>query len=116
MKKIITLMILFQIGINSSYSQVAVKLDMDEPAPFAGVLLKESKVKDLYKKELKVIKLKDLADTNNRRAEYYKEESIMRKKQLESERTYSTFKSIGYFILGAILTGAATKVALESAR
>jgi hypothetical protein len=107
----------------TSNAQDIVPLNKGEVAPFTGALVPPDRLNDMRKtdEELRITKkqivqYKDLQIVNAQRMEYYKGTVKDYQEELSEERTKSTIKSAGYFLLGALLTGLATKIAIESAK
>ena len=114
--KNLTLMICLIISITSSFAKETIFINEGTTAPFSGILMTEERAAKAMKAEKKVLTLQDLRITDNKIIEYYKDEAKQTKRLLDQERTTSTFKAIGYFVLGSLLTGLAAKVAIESTR
>lgn len=118
-----TSLLMITLIISHANSQDIVKLNQGEVAPFTGALvspdrLNEFRITDEEHKIAKkqIIQFKDLQIVNDQRIDYYKSTTEEYKEELSEERTKSTIKSAGYFLLGALLTGLATKVAIESTK
>ena len=103
----------------SIYAQDAIALKKDEPAPFAGVLLNNSKAQELYRKS-EELKLNKLIMESYDKSLALKESSIKinqdsidvllkrnddLSKQLNSSRSMNNWERIGWFGLGVIISG-----------
>lgn len=59
---------------------------------------------------------KQLIKLNNEEIEFYKVQSQSRSKELNKAETRRFYSNVGYFVLGVVITGFATKVAIEASR
>ena len=66
--------------------------------------------------ELQNMKLKDLAAINDQRIDLYKQEVKEVRADLSSSQRKTILYSVGYFVLGVLVTGFAAKAAIESTR
>lgn len=115
--------IIFYMSIGFAFGQQQVILNKGDLAPYDGILSDKEQMKQ-YREinennkrlEKQNIKLKDLVIVNEKKADFFKEEMEQYKTEASIERTRSFWSKVGYFALGAVLTGVAAKVAIESTR
>lgn len=122
LKKLIVLITISIFSINS-IAQDVVRIEKGEKAIFAGALVSEKKLNDLRQNEekrvlleKKVLKMEDLGLLSEEKLDIYRNRVYNVEKELSKSNRRTFWSNIGYFALGAILTGFATKVAIESGR
>lgn len=105
------------------FAQDIVELNKGDAAPFRGALVSPEQMQefrqineDKKRVDLQNIKLKDLADVNEQRIDFYKSEVKNVQNQFARERTKHFFEKIGYFALGVVVTSVAAKAAIEASR
>jgi hypothetical protein len=108
--KIQILILTLIISIQSSFAQNAVKITKGSKSPFSGVVLKESTFNGLVKSDKKVLKLEDLSIVQDELIDYHKYEASAYRKELIKEKIGNNLTSIGYFVLGVLVTSFAFKV------
>jgi len=98
-------------------------LKKGDQAPFDGILSNQEQMAKFRKTdeqnkllEQQNIKLKDLADISDQRIELYKQEVKTVREDLSSSQRKTFWSSVGFFALGAVITGLCAKVAIESTR
>lgn len=99
------------------------KVKTNDPAKCDGWFVKEEKMQEIAKDKQQAdlvrkenILLKDLSYTNERIIEFEKNRSNSLQKELSWEQTKSNWKSMGFFVLGVVLTGVASYAAIQSTR
>jgi len=111
-KSLSILLIISSLISNLSFAEEAVLLSKGEAAPYSGALLPVDKLQELRKAYLE-------KDSLSRSIELYKSNELLYTKKVDvlseqndrlaktayEERNMSTLEKIGYFGLGAILTG-----------
>ena len=103
--KNILMMILTTILIsNTAFAQNSVTLNEGDIAPFKGHLVKKERLEKLVKAEKSNIVLKDLRVTQEVLIEYHREDAMVQREKLSKAKFDSNLKSVGYFVLGAVIT------------
>ena len=104
-------------------SQDIVALEKGEVAPFSGALVPPEKLNEMRKVDEELVitrkqitSFKELNAVNEEKIDFYRVTASDYRDELRSERTKNVFKNAGYFLLGALLTGVATKVAIEASK
>jgi hypothetical protein len=120
---IIILICLIFITTECVKAQTLVKLEKDTPAPFTGVLVDQTQMKEfraidtrLKLMETQNSSLKELNLRLEDRITYYRKESSSRDAELTRVKFKSFWTNVGYFTLGVLITSFAAKAAIESTR
>ena len=100
-----------------------VVLKKGQPAPFDGIISDAKQMKEFRQlkennKNLKKVKLKleDLAYVRDRKIKFFEQESDQYRTSLRRTQFRSFWSNIGYFTLGVIVSGLASKAAMETIR
>lgn len=99
------------------------KVAQGNPAPCSGWHVSEPQMQDFAKQTDQLQLAKDMNKVNEQlirlnetEIEYFRNKSVVRGKELEKAETRRFWSNLGYFALGVVLTGVATKAAIESAK
>ena len=107
------LILLVMLISSSAFAQNAVKLDKDQVAPFAGVLVTEEKIVELDKAKRSNILLRELGVTKDAIIEYYKDDAALQRRRLSTAKFNSFLANTGYFVMGVVLASIAFKINKE---
>lgn len=109
--KYLSILLLFSLSVNALADE-AVYLNKSDPAPFAGYLLTPDKATKVYNLNLELQseqKINSLMmqeqDVYAKRLTNAQTENDQLSKQLVSQQDKSFVSKVGYFVLGAVLTG-----------
>lgn len=90
-------------------AQVAQRVKQGAIVPFDGVVVREDKVKELYKAEQKVLVLEDLRIHEKELSDRYKVHNKDLSKKLSNSKMNAFWSKVGFFVLGAVVYRGVTK-------
>lgn len=82
---------------------VAFRVEKGKPSPITGVVLTDTKVKELYRIEQREVVLNDLRLLDKELLSGYKQDNIRLHKNLETAKLDAFWSKVGFFVLGAIV-------------